>query len=83
MIKDKNGNILSFGDRVIFFDDWSGIEYVFTIELMQSDGWIWGGDIPEDHKWDYYGHENFHNPEFVVRQKRQPWGSSKLEFKFV
>lgn len=83
-MEDINGDVLNFGDRVRYYwDDNNSLFYEFNITSMDSDGWIWGDDIPEDHKYVFGDDsENFHNPKFCERVYINPWGRSVLEFRF-
>lgn len=84
MIKDKEGKVLNFGDKVEYTDYYcSEIKYQFTIEEINSDGWIWGSDLPDEYKDDGFGGKNFHNSNVCYRVSHQPWGNSRIEFRFI
>lgn len=82
MIEDAEGKRLNFGDKVEYTCDYTGT-YQFTIEEINSDGWIWGSDIPEEYRFCHYGYNNFHNSTACYRVKSQPWGNSRIEFRFI
>ena len=51
----------NIGDRVLFMGNDGEGSYEYTVEEIDSDGHIWGSDLPQPY-YGEWGTKNFHNP---------------------